>query len=159
MVELPPITLEPYIKFDNLGNATITFNFPNQPVLIFGGDEDLVYYQPFTCPLEVPYQIDWVRRFIATDRGDIGEFDINLFSKHGLQVFSESLHKEQSTAYEAWRVQAVSFKTSKLTGNLVGRVTAENELLPDDAIVKYRQGKRLSARAHYGVVFGGKVAP
>lgn len=149
--------MTPYIVTNSWGESTITLEFPNMPVLVKGGSEDFVFKKTFQVPLGKTFKIQKIRRFIATERGDLGEFDIEVFSD-GLSVYRESFHKEMPVSYQAWDEEAITVTSSELVVKLVARVTAANILLSDEEITKGRAGNRLTAVVHFGVILSGKVA-
>lgn len=139
------------------GNSVFV-EFPEMPRLVFGGSEDLVLREQFSLRLPQPLLVDACRVFLATERGDIGEFDIELESTTDW-LLRHSLHKEVPLSYPAWSSHHApmgSAPARKLNISILGRVTGLNTMLTDDEIRRGRNGQRLSAVIHFALILDGQ---
>jgi len=139
------------------GNSAAV-EFPEMPRLVFGGSEDLVLRAQYVIRLPQPMLVDTLRAFLATERGDIGEFDIEVESATDW-LLRASYHKEIPASYQAWQLHHCPLGVApsrKYNITLLGRVTGPNTLLTDDEINRGRQGHRLSAVVHYSLILDGQ---
>jgi len=136
---------------DSRGRKTFSIEFPDQPVLVTGVGEDLVYRKTVEVPLGAAYNIYQVDSFLGLDRGDVGEFSIEVDAHPGPSVYQRSFHKERGGNFESFWPLPCDADTTAVKIYLSGRVAADNELLPEEAIVEHRNGNRHTARPHFAV--------
>lgn len=139
------------------GNS-VALEFPAMPRLVFGGSEELVLRAQFVARLPQPLLVDSCRVFMATERGDIGEFDIEMESLTDW-LLRASYHKEVPASYSAWQSYHCPLGVApsrKFNINLLARVTGPNTLLTDEEINRGREGHRLSAVVHYSLILDGQ---
>lgn len=126
------------------GVRAIRIEFPGWPRVVMGISEADVVREDYVVDLGAPYRFYSAGSFIGLDRGDVGEYDVQIAAANGPIFYARSLHKETAAPYDAedWRHTA-PLVCGKLVIHLSARVTGPNDIL--------RRGKNWSARPHFGV--------
>lgn len=145
-----PVRVTPSLM-DGDNRYSLYVDIPDQPVRFSGGNEAFVYRRLYDLSLPPGSVVERVSSFIGTDRGDVVEADVEIYSLGGLRIYQRSLHKECGCAYDAWSTEPVSYRAMAASRRnvlrvvLVARTTGENNNPHRD---HYR---RLESRVHFGL--------
>jgi hypothetical protein len=117
------------------------------PVLVQGGDEDLVFKRSETKRYPMGITVSGVWVFHGLDRGDIVEMDTEVVTGEGFQLVVRSDHKEVMGNYPGWTFYpADHVETDRLRIKLACRVNGTQ------ANREHPRFGQLSARAHFGLI-------
>lgn len=120
------------------------------PRVVEGIDASSAVEQKYVVDLPFPMRIYAIDSFIGLDRGDIGEFGVEVDdNRSGLQGYQRSLHKEGDLAFDANAPQYRWLHTDQLAVYVIARVTGPST-----------RTKVWKARPHFSAyVYGWKYTP
>lgn len=126
------------------GVRNIRVEFSEWPRVVHGVRAEDAVLEDHIVDLGASYTFYAAGSFIGLDRGDLGEYDVQIGCVDGPIFYARSLHKEVATAFDAedWKYTAWP-RCQKLAIHFTARVTGPNEIL--------RPGQPWSARPHFGV--------
>lgn len=138
---------------DANGIISLRFEFTGWPRVVPGIVAEDAVTERHQVKLPKRMRVYAASAFVGVDRGDVGEYAIEVGAAGGPEMYLESRHKEAPTNFDAWTppryVAMNGVVTDEVVINIVARTSGANDIL--------RRGQPWSSRPHFGLVMWAVV--